>query len=139
MESILSKVEVFPAFLKMNLTSDIYSGFSKIFRATTSRGCFFLSVSQETTLYWCDWFYFPLRSIWHSKEWFSVKFLVRLGTRTICSVCLKKDHIPLYAERQFVMYRLKIVTHVYMKLRGPDNLVLFLYYPGIYIYIYIYI
>ena len=97
LESILSKVEVFPAFLKMNLTSDIYSGFSKIFRATTSRGCFFLSVSQETTLYWCDWFYFPVRSIWHSKEWFSVKFLVRLGTRTICSVCLKKDHIPLYA------------------------------------------
>ena len=37
------------------------------------------------------------------------------------------------------MYRLKIATHVYMKLRVPDNLVLFLYHSGIYIYIYTYI
>ena len=96
-ESILSKVEVFPAFLKMNSTSDIYCGFSKIIRATTSRGRFCLNISQETTVYWSDWFYFPVRSIWHSKEWFSVKFLVRRGTRRPCTVCLKKDIVPLHA------------------------------------------
>ena len=96
-ESILSKVEVFPAFLKMNSTSDIYCGFSKIFRATTSRGRFCLTISQETTVYWCDWFCFPVRLIWHSKELFSLKFLVRCGTRTHCTFCLKKDTIPLYA------------------------------------------
>ena len=38
---------------------------------------------------------------------------------------------------QFVTYRLKIVTHVYMKLCLPDN-TLFLYHY-IYIYMYIYI
>ena len=37
------------------------------------------------------------------------------------------------------MYRLTIVTHVYMKLWVPDNLVFFLYHSGVYIYIYIYI
>ena len=37
------------------------------------------------------------------------------------------------------MYRLKIVTHVYMKLWVPDNLVLFFYHSGVYIYIHIYI
>ena len=123
----------------MNSTNNIYSEFSKIFRATVSRGRFCLSIPQETTVYRCDWFYFPVRSIWNSKEWFSVKFLVRSGTRTTCTACLKKDTIPLYAYRQFIMYRLKIITHVYMKLWVLDNLVLFLYHSGIYIYIYIYI
>ena len=32
---------------------------------------------------------------------------------------------------------LKFITYVYMKLSVPDNLVLFLYHSGIYIYIYI--
>ena len=126
----LVKLKSFPAFLKMNTTSDIYSEFIKIFRVTISRGSFCLSISQEITVYWCDWFYFPVRSIWRSKEWFSAKFLVRRGTRTPCTACLKKDTIPLY--------RLKIVTHVYMKLWVPDNLVLFLYHSGICI-VYIYV
>ena len=54
----LVKLKTFPAFFKMNSTSDFYSEFSKIFRATISRGCFCLSVSQEITVYWCEWFYF---------------------------------------------------------------------------------
>ena len=78
----LVKLKSFPAFLKMNSTSGIYSEFSKICRATIYRGRFCLSISQEVTVYWCDWFYFPVRSIWHSKEWFSAKVLVRRGTRT---------------------------------------------------------
>ena len=90
MESILNEVETFPAFLKMNSTTDIYSKFSKIFRATISRGCFCLNVLQEITVYWCNWFYFPVRSIWHLKEWFSGKCLVRRGTRTPCTACLKR-------------------------------------------------
>ena len=56
----LVKLKSFPAFLKMNSTSDIYSEFSKIFRATISRRRFCLSISQEITVYWFDWFYFPL-------------------------------------------------------------------------------
>ena len=47
----------------MKLTSDIYSGFSKIFRATVSRGRFCVSVSQEITVYWCDWFYFTVEEL----------------------------------------------------------------------------
>ena len=90
MESILNEVETFPAFLKMNSTTDIYSKFSKIFRATISRGRFCLNVLQEITVYWCNWFYFPVRSIWHLKEWFSGKCLVRRGTRTPCTACLKR-------------------------------------------------
>ena len=46
----------------------------------------------------------------------SAKLLVKRETRTPYSDCLNKDTIPLYAWRQFVMYKLKIVTHVYMKL-----------------------
>ena len=60
----LVKLKFFPAFLKMNSTSDIYSEFSKIFRAAISRGRFCLSILQEITVYWCDWFYFPVRLIW---------------------------------------------------------------------------
>ena len=100
----------------MNLTSDIYSEFSKILGAIISWGRFCLSISQEITLYWCDLFYFSERSIWHSKEWFSVKFLVRRGTRNHCTAYLKKHTIPLYEKRQFVMYRLKIVTHIYKQI-----------------------
>ena len=51
----LVKLKPFPAFLKMNSTSDIYSEFSKIFGATISRRRFYLSISQEITVYWCDW------------------------------------------------------------------------------------
>ena len=51
----LVKLKSFPAFLKMNSTSDIYSEFSKIFGATISRRRFYLSISQEITVYWCDW------------------------------------------------------------------------------------
>ena len=104
----LVKLKSFPAFLMMNSTSGIYSEFSKICRATIYRGRFCLSISQEVTVYWCDWFYFPVRSIWHSKEWFSAKVLVWRGTRASCTTCLKKDTIPLYAKHQFVMNRLKI-------------------------------
>ena len=39
-----------------------------------------------------------------SKDWFSEKFLVKRGTRTPCTACLKKDTISLYTQRQFVMY-----------------------------------
>ena len=59
--------------------------------------------------------------------------------RVVFTAYLKKDTIPLYAYRQFVMYRLKIATRVYKKLWVPDNLVLFLYYSGVCIYTYIYI
>ena len=93
----LAKLRSVPVFLKMNSTSDIHSELNKIFRATISRGSFCLGISQEIIVYWCDWFYFPMRSIGHSKEWFSVKFLVRCGTGTACTACLKKDTIPLYA------------------------------------------
>ena len=51
----LVKLKTFPAFLKMNSTSDIYSKFSKIVGATISRRQFCLSISQEITVYWCDW------------------------------------------------------------------------------------
>ena len=71
--------------------------FSKIFRTTTSRGCFCLNTLQLITVYCCDWFYFPVRPIWHSKECFSAKFLMKRGTRTPCTAYLKKDTIPLYA------------------------------------------
>ena len=91
MESILSKAEDFSSFSKMNSTSDIYSKFGNIFRSTISRGHFYLSILQEMTVYWCDWYYFPVRSI------FSAKDLVRQGTRIPCTTCLKKDAIPLYA------------------------------------------
>ena len=49
------KLKTFLAFLKMNSTSDIYSKFSKIVGATISRRHFCLSISQEITVYWCDW------------------------------------------------------------------------------------
>ena len=57
--------EIKPSYqvLSLNSTTDIYSKFSKIFGTTISRGCFCLNVSQEITVYWCDWFYFPVRPI----------------------------------------------------------------------------
>ena len=140
----LVKLKSFPAFLKMNSTSGIYSEFSKICRATIYRGRFCLSISQEVTVYSCDWFYFPVRSIWHSKEWFPSKFLVRRGTRTTCTAVWKRilfhctHSVSLLCTGwkllivQFVMSRLKIVqADVYMKLWVPDNLVLFLYHSDI--------
>ena len=60
MEFILSKVEVFSGFSDDELDNDIYSEFSKIFRATISRQHFCLSILQEITVYWSDWFYFPV-------------------------------------------------------------------------------
>ena len=75
----LVKLKTFPAFLKMNSNSDISSEFGKIFRATIPTERFCLSILQEITVYLCHWFHFPVRSIWHLKEWFSVKFLVRVG------------------------------------------------------------
>ena len=114
----------------MSPTIELYSELIKIFRTTIFRGRFCLNTSQEITLYWCDWFYFPVSPIWHSKECFLAKFLVKRGTRTPCTTCLKKDTIPLYTKCEFVMYRLKNVTHIYMKLY---------IYTHIYIYIYIYI
>ena len=127
----LTKLKTSPAFLKMRLTTVIYYEFGKIFRETISRGCFCLNTLQEIAVYWYDWFYFPVRPIWHSKEYFSAKFLVKRGTRKPCTAFLKKDTIPLYAERQFVMYGLKIVTQGYIKLLVSDNLILFLYHSGI--------
>ena len=59
----LVKFKTFPAFLKMNSTIDIYYEFSTIFRATISMANFCLNTSQEITVYWCRWFYFPVRSI----------------------------------------------------------------------------
>ena len=59
----LIKLKTFSAFLKMNSTTDIYSEFSKIFTATISRRHFCFNISQEITVYWCDWFYFPARQI----------------------------------------------------------------------------
>ena len=35
------------------------------------------------------------------------------------------------AQREFAIYRLKIVNNIYMKLWAPDNLVIFLYFSGI--------
>ena len=102
----LVKLKTSPAFLKMNFTTDIYFEFSKIFRTATSRGRSCLNTSEEIPAYWCDWFYFPVKPIWHSKECFSAKFLVKRWTKTPCTACLKKDTIPLYAYRQFVMYRI---------------------------------
>ena len=93
----LVKLKTFPAFLKMKSTTDIYSEFSKFFRATISRWRFCLNILQEITVYWCDWFYFPVTSIWHWKECLSAKSLVRRGTRTPSTACLKNDTIPLYA------------------------------------------
>ena len=63
------------AFLNMNSTTDIYSEFRKTFRATICKERFCLNVSQEIIVYWCDWFYFPVRPTWHSKECFATKFL----------------------------------------------------------------
>ena len=57
-----------------------------------------------------------LRDQSDAQRGFSSKVLVNRGIRTPCTACLKKDAIPLYAQNQFVMYRLKIVTEVYMKL-----------------------
>ena len=62
MESILSKAEEFSSFSEDELDSDIYSEFRKIFRITISRGRFCLIILQEITVYWCDWFYFPVTS-----------------------------------------------------------------------------
>ena len=61
--SILSKVEDFSSFPEDELDHWHFSEFSKIFKATTSRGRFCLSILQEITVYWCDWFYFPVRPI----------------------------------------------------------------------------
>ena len=128
----LVKFKTSPAFMKMNSIANIYSEFSKIFRATNSRGCFCLNVSQEITVYWCHWFYFPARIIWHSNKWFFVEiFSEAWNQNTLHCLYEKKDTIPLYAQCQFIMYRLKIVTHVYMQLWVPDNLVLFIYHSGI--------
>ena len=49
--------------MKMNSATDIYSVFSKIFRETISRGRCYLNILQEITVYWCHWFYFPVRPI----------------------------------------------------------------------------
>ena len=43
-------------------------------------------------------------------------FRQAVQTSTPGTVCLKKGTVPLYALCQFVKYKLKIVTHVYMKL-----------------------
>ena len=88
----LVKLKFFSAFLKMNSTSDIYSEFSKIFRATISRGRFCLSISQEITVYWCDWFYFPVRSIWHSKGVFGEIFSEAWDQNTLPCLSEKGYH-----------------------------------------------
>ena len=119
----LVKLKTSPDFLKLTSTTDIYSEFSKIFTATIFSGDVCLNFSQEITVYWCDWFYFCVRPIWPSKECFSAKVLVKRGTRTPCNACLKNDTISLYAQRQFLMYRLKIVAHAYMKLWVHDNMI----------------
>ena len=93
----LVKLKTSPAFLKMNYTSGIYWEFGKLFGTTISRGRFCLNVPQEITVYCFDWFCFSLRPIGHSKDYFSAKLLVKRGTRTPCTDCLKKDTIPLYA------------------------------------------
>ena len=125
------KLKTSPAFRKMNSTTDIYSEFSKIFRTTISRGRFCLNTSQEITIYWCDWFYFPVRPIWHSKERFSAKFLVKGGTRTPCTACLKKRCYSIVRIASVRYIQVKIETDVYMKLWVPNNLVLFLCHSGI--------
>ena len=76
----------------MNSTTGIYSEFSKIFRVTISRGCFCQNIPQQITVYCCDWIYFSVIPIWHSKECFSAKFLVKRGTRTPCTACLRKRY-----------------------------------------------
>ena len=79
-------MKISPAFLKMNSTTDIYSECSKIFGTTISRARFCLNVSQKITVYWCDWFYFPVR----------LKLLLKRETRTPCTDCLKKDTVSLF-------------------------------------------
>ena len=88
----LVKSKTSPAFLEMNSTTDIYYEFSKIFRATISKGYLCWNISQEITVYWCDWFHFLVRSMWHPKECFSEKFLVKRATKTSCTACLKKRY-----------------------------------------------
>ena len=59
----LVNLKTSPDFLKINSATDIYSVFSKIFRETISRGRCYLNILQEVTVYWCHWFYFPVRPI----------------------------------------------------------------------------
>ena len=124
----LVKLKTSPAFLKMNSTTNIYSKFSKISRATISRGRFCLNISQEITVYWCDWFYFPVRPIWHSKECFSAKFLVKRGTRTPCTACQKK-------RRHYFIVHIASVRYV----QAEDCNIIYNIYRYMHTYIHIYI
>ena len=132
----LVKLKTSPVFLKMNSTTDIYSKFSKIFRATISRWRFCLNILLEITVYWCNSFYFPIRpNLALERVFFGEIFSEAWDQNTLH--CLSEKYIiPLCAQRHFVLCRLKTVTHIYMKLLVPDNLVLFLCYSGVYRVIY---
>ena len=121
----------------MNSTTDIYSEFSKIFRVTISRGCFCRNIPQQITVYCCDWIYFSVIPIWHSKECFSAKFLVKRGTRTPCTACLRKRYYS-FVRIASVRYVQDYNTPLHETL-STWYLVLFLYHSGIHIVIYIYI
>ena len=53
-----------------------------------------------------------------SKDWFSEKILVKRGTRTPCTACLKKKILfhCTHSVSSLCTYRLRTVTHDYMKL-----------------------
>ena len=115
----LVKLKTTLAFLKMSWTTDIYSEFSEIFRTTISRGVLLLKyfAADYCLLVWL------VTNLTLERVFFGEIFS-ETWTRTPCTAYLIKDTIPLCAQGQFVMYRLKIVTQVYMKLL-PDNLVYF--------------
>ena len=77
------------------------------------------------------WFYFTVRSMWHLKESFQRNFYWIAWPEHLALPVWKR---VLFHCTHSVghMCRMKIVTHVYMKLRVPDDLVLFLYHSGIY-------
>ena len=120
----------------MNSTTDICSEFSKIFRATISKGCFNRNIPQQITVYCCDWFYFSAIPIWHSKECFSAKFLVKCGTRTPCTACLRKRYYS-FVRIASVRYVQDYITPLHETV-STWYLVLFLDHSGIHIVIYIF-
>ena len=82
-----------------------------------------------------DWFCSWVRQIWLLRGVPFARIFSKTWYKNSLRWLLEKDTIPLYARRQFVIYRLNTLTHVYMKLREPDNFVLVLYHSGIILWI----
>ena len=90
----------------------------------------FLRSIQELN-WFCSW----VRQIWLLEGVHFARIFSKTWYKNTLHWLLEKDTIPLYAWCQFVMYRLNIVAHVYMKVRVPDNFVLVLYHSGIIVWI----